>query len=75
MRRTEVLQGLRAMKFEEIYDRFGRGRLSLSKGSALAVTGSSDGPRRVASPIIRRRRSRATCSGALIACINRYRLI
>jgi transposase len=28
MRRTEVLQGLREMKFEEIYDRFQRGRLS-----------------------------------------------
>jgi transposase len=28
MRRTEVLQGLREMKFEEIHDRFRRGRLS-----------------------------------------------
>jgi transposase len=28
MRRTEVLQGLREMKFEEIYDRFQGGRLS-----------------------------------------------
>src|SRR5208282_4870555 len=28
MRRTEVLQGLREMKFDEVYDRFRRGRLS-----------------------------------------------
>lgn len=28
MRRTEVLQGVRLMRFEEIYDRFRRGRLS-----------------------------------------------
>jgi len=28
MRRTEVLQGLREMKFEEVHDRFRRGRLS-----------------------------------------------
>jgi hypothetical protein len=27
MRRTEVLQGLRTMKFEEVYDRFRHGRL------------------------------------------------
>ena len=28
MRRTEVLQGIRLMRFEEIYERFRRGRLS-----------------------------------------------
>src|SRR5258708_9394733 len=30
MRRTEVLQGVRTMKFEEVHDRFRRGRLSVS---------------------------------------------
>ena len=33
MRRTEVLQGLRLMKFEEIHDRFRRGRLSASEAA------------------------------------------
>jgi transposase len=33
MRRTEVLQGLREMKFEEIHDRFRRGRLSLAEAA------------------------------------------
>jgi len=33
MRRTEVLQGLREMKFEEIHDRFRRGRLSTLEAS------------------------------------------
>jgi transposase len=33
MRRTEVLQGLREMKFEEIHDRFRRGRLSAEEAS------------------------------------------
>ena len=33
MGRTEVLQGLREMKFEEIYDRFRRGRLSGSEAA------------------------------------------
>ena len=39
MRRTEVLQGLREMKFEEIYDRFRRGGLSAEEASDwLGVT-------------------------------------
>lgn len=33
MRRTEVLQGLREMKFEEVYDRFQRGRLSSTEAA------------------------------------------
>lgn len=33
MRRTEMLQGLREMKFEEIRDRFRRGRLSASEAA------------------------------------------
>ncbi len=33
MRRTEVLEGLREMKFEEIHDRFRRGRLSLAEAA------------------------------------------
>lgn len=33
MRRTEVLQGLREMKFEEIHDRFRRGRLSATEAA------------------------------------------
>lgn len=33
MRRTEVLQGLREMKFEEIHDRFRRGRLSAAEAA------------------------------------------
>lgn len=33
MRRTEVLQGLREMKFEDVYDRFQRGRLSSAEAA------------------------------------------
>jgi len=33
MRRTEVLQGLREMKFEEVYDRFHGGRLSSAEAA------------------------------------------
>ncbi len=33
MRRTEVLQGLREMKFDAVYERFRRGRLSLSEAT------------------------------------------
>lgn len=33
MKRTEVLQGLREMKFEEIHDRFRRGRLSATEAA------------------------------------------
>ena len=40
MRRTEVLQGVREMKFEEIWDRFGRGRLS--SGEAAEWLGISE---------------------------------
>ncbi len=40
MRRTEVLQGLRMMKFEEVYERTGRGRLS--QGEAAEILGVSE---------------------------------
>ncbi len=33
MRRTEVLQGLREMKFDDVYDRFQRGRLSSAEAA------------------------------------------
>ena len=33
MRRTEVLQGLREMKFEDVYDRFQRSRLSSAEAA------------------------------------------
>ena len=40
MRRTEVLQGLRMMKFEEVYEGTGRGRLS--QGEAAEILGVSE---------------------------------
>ena len=38
MRRTEVLQGIRQMKFEEVYQR--TSKRSLSQGEAASILGS-----------------------------------
>ena len=35
MRRTEVLQGIRQMKFEEVYERSRRGQLSQSEAALV----------------------------------------
>ena len=35
MRRTEVLQGIRQMKFEEVYERTARSRLSQAEAASL----------------------------------------
>ena len=40
MRRTEVLQGIRQMKFEEIYDR--TTRRALSQAEAASILGTSE---------------------------------
>ena len=56
MRRTEVLQGLREMRFSEIHDRFRRGRLSASE--AAEWLGVSD-------RTFRRLRGRWEAEGAL----------
>ena len=39
MRRTEVLQGIRQMKFEEVYQR--TSKRSLSQGEAASILGVS----------------------------------
>ena len=40
MRRTEVLQGIRQMKFEEVYQR--TSKRSLSQGEAASILGVSE---------------------------------
>ena len=46
MRRTEQLQGLRLMKFEDVYGRCYRGDLSQVEASEIDVTPPADGKQR-----------------------------
>ena len=48
MRRTEQLQGLRLMKFEEVYGRSFRGELSQLEASEILGMSERRGPERTA---------------------------
>jgi hypothetical protein len=51
MRRTELLQGLRLMKFEEVYGRTCRGRLRQAEAAEILDPGERSGAGAIANPL------------------------